>query len=317
MAIRLKDLTEAPELLAPGHRACAGCTAPSVIRQFLLVAGKDTVVGSATGCMEVATTIYPYTAWRVPFIHNAFENSAATISGAEAAYRSLKRQGRIPADKKINFIAMGGDGGTYDIGFQSLSGAMERGHNMLYVCYDNQAYMNTGIQRSGATPMGAATNTAPAGKVHQGKEQHRKDLTACVLAHNIPYVAQASPHNPRDLMRKVERALEVDGPAFMNVIAPCHRGWRCKVEESMLMARLAVETCFWPLFEVDHGDWKINYKPKEKKPIVDWIKPQGRFKHVFKPGNEGIIEQLQADVDRRWEDLLAREAATKAKAKAQ
>jgi len=317
MAIRLKDLTEAPELLAPGHRACAGCTAPSVIRQFLLVAGKDTVVGSATGCMEVATTIYPYTAWRVPFIHNAFENSAATISGAEAAYRSLKRQGRIPADKKINFIAMGGDGGTYDIGFQSLSGAMERGHNMLYVCYDNQAYMNTGIQRSGATPMGAATNTAPAGKVHQGKEQHRKDLTACVLAHNIPYVAQASPHNPRDLMRKVERALEVDGPAFMNVIAPCHRGWRCKVEESMLMARLAVETCFWPLFEVDHGDWKINYKPKEKKPIVDWIKPQGRFKHVFKPGNEGIIEQLQADVDRRWEDLLAREAATKAKAEAQ
>jgi len=317
MAIRLKDLTEAPELLAPGHRACAGCTAPSVIRQFLLVAGKDTVVGSATGCMEVATTIYPYTAWRVPFIHNAFENSAATISGAEAAYRSLKRQGRIPADKKINFIAMGGDGGTYDIGFQSLSGAMERGHNMLYVCYDNQAYMNTGIQRSGATPMGAATNTAPAGKVHQGKEQHRKDLTACVLAHNIPYVAQASPHNPRDLMRKVERALEVDGPAFMNVIAPCHRGWRCKVEESMLMARLAVETCFWPLFEVDHGDWKINYKPKEKKPIVDWIKPQGRFKHVFKPGNEGIIEHLQADVDRRWEDLLAREAATKAKAEAQ
>ena len=317
MAIRLKDLTEAPELLAPGHRACAGCTAPSVIRQFLLVAGKDTVVGSATGCMEVATTIYPYTAWRVPFIHNAFENSAATISGAEAAYRSLKRQGRIPADKKINFIAMGGDGGTYDIGFQSLSGAMERGHNMLYVCYDNQAYMNTGIQRSGATPMGAATNTAPAGKVHQGKEQHRKDLTACVLAHNIPYVAQASPHNPRDLMRKVERALEVDGPAFMNVIAPCHRGWRCKVEESMLMARLAVETCFWPLFEVDHGDWKINYKPKEKKPLVDWIKPQGRFKHVFKPGNEGIIEQLQAEVDQRWEDLLAREAATKAKAEAQ
>jgi len=309
MALRLKDLTERPELLAGGHRACAGCTAPSVIRQFLLAAGKHTVVGSATGCMEVVTTIYPYTAWRVPFIHNAFENSAATISCAEAAYRSLQRLGRIPADKKIHFIAMGGDGGTYDIGFQSLSGAMERGHNMLYVCYDNEAYMNTGIQRSSATPKGAATMTAPAGKAHPGKEQHRKDLTACIIAHNIPYVAQASPHNPRDLMAKVQKALAVDGPAFMNVLAPCHRGWRFKVEEGMALARLAVDTCFWPLFEVDHGVWKITYKPKEKKPLTAWLEPQGRFKHLFKPGNEAIIEELQAEVDRKWDELLAREAA--------
>jgi len=314
MALRLKDLTDSPELLVGGHRACAGCTAPSVIRQFLLASGKDTVVGSATGCMEVVTTIYPFTAWRVPFIHNAFENSAATISGAEAAYRSLKRQGKIPADKTIHFIAMGGDGGTYDIGLQALSGAMERGHNMLYVCYDNAAYMNTGIQRSSATPLGAATMTAPAGKVHQGKEQHRKDLTAIMVAHNIPYIAQASPHNPRDLMRKVRRALDIDGPAFMNVIAPCHRGWRCKVEESMEMARLAVETCYWPLFEVDHGVWKINHKPKDKRPVTDWLKPQGRFKHLFAPGNESIIERLQAEIDRRWADLLAREAASQAAA---
>jgi pyruvate ferredoxin oxidoreductase beta subunit len=316
MAVRIKDLTECPELLAPGHRACAGCTAPSVIRQFLLAAGKDTVVGSATGCMEVVTTIYPYTAWRVPFIHNAFENSAATISGAEAAYTALKRLGRIPEDKKINFIAMGGDGGTYDIGFQSLSGAMERGHNMLYVCYDNNAYMNTGIQRSSATPKGAATNTAPAGKAHLGKEQHRKDLTACVLAHNIPYVAQASPHNPRDLIAKVQKALDMEGPAFLNVIAPCHRGWRCKIEDSMDMARLAVDTCFWPLFEVERGAWKINYKPKEKKPLVDWLKAQGRFKHLFKPGNESIVEELQAETDRKWEELLAREAASQERAAA-
>ena len=310
MAIRLKDLTEAPELLAGGHRACAGCTAPAVIRQFLLAAGKDTVVGCCTGCMEVVTTIYPYTAWRVPFIHNAFENSAATISGAEAAYRALKRRGRIPADKKINFIAMGGDGGTYDIGLQSLSGAMERGHDMLYICYDNEAYMNTGIQRSGATPLGAATMTAPAGKVRPGKQQHRKDLTAIMVGHGIPYAAQASPHNPRDLMRKVQRALEIEGPTFINVLAPCHRGWRYNVEESIEMARLAVETCFWPLFEVDHGAWKVNYKPKEKKPVVEWLKPQGRFRHLFKPGNEAVLEALQAEVDRKWEDLLAREAAS-------
>ena len=314
MAIRLKSLTEKPELLAGGHRACAGCTAPSVIRQFLLASGKDTVVGSATGCMEVVTTIYPYTAWRVPFIHNAFENSAATISGAEAAYRSLKRQGKIDANKRINFIAMGGDGGTYDIGFQSLSGAMERGHNMLYVCYDNGAYMNTGIQRSSATPFGASTSTAPAGKVHQGKEQFSKDLTACIVAHNIPYVAQASPHNPRDLMAKVTKALDIEGPAFINVVAPCHRGWRTKVEESMEMARLAVDTCYWPLFEVERGVWTVSYKPKEKRPLLDWIKPQGRFRHLFKPGNEGILEQLQAEVDRKWAALLAREAASQAAA---
>ena len=312
MAIRLKDLTDRPEPLSAGHRACAGCTAPSAFRQIMLVAGMDTVVGCATGCMEVVTTIYPYSAWRVPFIHNAFENSAATISGAEAAYRSLKRLGRIPKDKKINFIAFGGDGGTYDIGFQSLSGAMERGHNMLYVCYDNEAYMNTGIQRSSATPKGAATMTAPAGKVHQGKEQHRKDLTACILAHNIPYVAQAAPHNARDLMHKTQKALDIDGPCFMNVLAPCHRGWRCKVEEGMAIARLAVETCFWPLFEVERGVWKVNYKPKDKKPITAWLEPQGRFKHLFKPGNEAILDELQAEVDRRWADLLAREEATKA-----
>ncbi|NQT51218.1 pyruvate ferredoxin oxidoreductase [bacterium] len=312
MAIRLKDLTDSPELLAAGHRACAGCTAPTAIRQFLRAAGKDTVVGSTTGCMEVVTTIYPYTAWRVPFIHNAFENSAATISGAEAAYRYLKRLGRIPEDKNINFIAMGGDGGTYDIGFQSLSGAMERGHNMLYICYDNQAYMNTGIQRSSATPKGAATNTAPAGKVRPGKEQHRKDLTACILAHNIPYVAQASPHNPRDLMAKVQKALAIDGPAFINILAPCHRGWRCKVEEGIELARLAAETCFWPLFEVERGVWKINFKPKEKKPLRGWLERQGRFKHLFKPDNEHIIDELQEETDRKWADVLAQEEASKA-----
>ena len=311
MAIRLKDFTDQPELLSGGHRACAGCTAPSALRQIMLASGRDTVVGCATGCMEVVTTIYPFTAWRVPFIHNAFENSAATISGAEAAYQALKRRGRIPKDKVIHFIAMGGDGGTYDIGLQSLSGALERGHNMLYVCYDNEAYMNTGIHRSGATPKGAATMTAPAGKVHPGKEQNRKDLTAIVLAHGIPYVAQAAPHNPRDLMAKVQRAFEIEGAKFINILAPCHRGWRCEVEESMEMARLAVETCFWPLFEVERGVWKINYKPKEKRPLVEWLKPQGRFAHLFKPGGEAILAELQAEVDRKWQELLDREAARK------
>jgi len=222
----LKELSKREELLAGGHRLCAGCGASIVVRQILLAAGRNVVVSSATGCLEVATTIYPYTSWRVPFIHSAFENSAATACGVEAMYQSLKRKGKLPVDEEIKFIAFGGDGGTYDIGLQSLSGGLERGHDFLYVCYDNGAYMNTGIQRSSSTPLGADTTTSPAGKVIPGKQQYRKDLTDVVEAHHIPYLAQASPHNWKDLNHKVEKALSIRGPKFLNVIAPCHRGWR-------------------------------------------------------------------------------------------
>ena len=298
----LKQLSTRKDLLSGGHRACAGCAGSIVMRQVLLAAGENTVASCSTGCMEVATTIYPYTAWRIPFIHNAFENSAATMSGIETAYRSMKKRGLM--DKEVNFIAFGGDGGTYDIGFQSLSGAMERGHNMLYVCYDNQAYMNTGIQRSSSTPKGAATSTSPAGSVIPGKQEFRKDLTACIIAHDIPYVAQASPSNWNDLITKIEKALSIDGPAFMNIIAPCHRGWRYEMPETIDIARLAIETCFWPLFEVENGEWRLNYKPKEKLPLKNWLEKQGRFRHLFRPENEYIIDELQAAVDRRWDQLL-------------
>ncbi|MBN1755031.1 pyruvate ferredoxin oxidoreductase, partial [bacterium] len=267
-------------------------------------AGPNTVVGFATGCMEVVTTIYPYTAWNVPYIHNAFENSAATISGVETAYRALKKKGKI--DKDINFIAFGGDGGTYDIGIQSLSGAMERGHKMLYVCYDNEAYMNTGIQRSGATPYGAHTSTSPAGKKIAGKQQNRKDLTAIIAAHEVAFAAQASPHNYRDLMTKVQRALAKDGPSFINVLMPCPVGWRFPDDEGIDIARHAVETCFWPLYEIDEGVWKLNYKPKEKQPIVSWLKRQGRFKHLFAPENENMLEKIQAYIDFKWQEIQKR-----------
>ena len=307
MAINVKKLSANPELLAGGHRSCAACAAPAILRQVLHVSGPNTVVGFATGCMEVSTTIYPYTAWRVPYVHCAFENSAATVSGAEAAYCALKKRGRLPKDEKMNFIAFGGDGGTYDIGFQSLSGAMERGHNMLYICYDNNAYMNTGIQRSSATPRGAATNTSPAGKVIPGKQQQRKDLTACMIAHNIPYVAQASVSNHMDFMKKVEKALAVDGPAFINILQPCHRGWRTVPEDSIELARVAVETRYWPIYEVTEGKWKINYKPKETVPVVEWFKLQGRFKHLVSGGNEEILQWHQDEVDRKWAELLSRE----------
>lgn len=303
MVVKIKDIAKNRELLAGGHRACAGCSAPSILRMVMHVAGPDTVVGFATGCMEVSTTIYPYTAWRVPYIHTAFENCAATISGVEAAYQAMRRKGKIK--KKINFIAFGGDGGTYDIGLQSLSGALERGHDMLYICYDNEAYMNTGIQRSSSTPKGAATNTSPAGKIIPGKTQQKKDLTAIVAAHHIPYLAQASVHNTRDLLAKLEKALSIEGPKFLNVLAPCHRGWRIKPEDSIDIARLAVETCVWPLFEIEEDVQKLNYKPKEKLPMTDYLFEQGRFAHLKKDEHAHIVEEIQSDVDRRWEALLA------------
>jgi pyruvate ferredoxin oxidoreductase beta subunit len=308
MAINLKKMAADGELLAGGHRACAGCAAPAILRQALHVAGPETVVAFATGCMEVSTTIYPYTAWRVPYIHCAFENAAATLSGVEAAYRALQRRGRIPADKRIRFIAFGGDGGTYDIGLQSLSGALERGHRMLYICYDNHAYMNTGTQRSSATPRGADTTTTPIGKVVPGKPQPRKDLTACVLAHGIPYVAQAAVSNPMDFMRKVERALAIDGPSFINIMQPCHRGWRFEPQESIEVARVAVETRFWPLFEVERGAWTISYKPKATVPVVEWFKLQGRFKHLLREESKDLVAWHQEQIDKAWAELLKKES---------
>ena len=305
MATKLtpRELAKRPERLAPGHRLCAGCGASIAVRQILGAVDEPVVVGNATGCLEVATSIYPFTSWRVPWIHNAFENAASTISGVEAAYRSLVRQGKIP-EQNVKFLAYGGDGGTYDIGLQALSGAVERGHQFLYVCYDNGAYMNTGIQRSSATPHGAHTTTSPAGKVIPGKQQYRKDLTAIMAAHGIPYVAQAAPSQWRDLMKKTRKAVDCGGPAFMNVLSSCNRGWRHGTDETIEITQLAVDTCYWPLFEVEDGEWRLTYKPKEKPPVEEWLKRQGRFRHLFRPQNRHIIDELQAEVDLRWERLL-------------
>ena len=297
----IKELSKIPERLTGGHRLCSGCGASIAVRQVLMGTKDPVVIGASTGCLEVATTIYPYTAWAVPFIHNAFENVAATISGAETAYRALKKKGKIK--KEIKFVAFGGDGGTYDIGLQSLSGALERGHKFVYVCYTNEAYMNTGIQRSGATPYGASTTTAPAGKASFGKPQARKDLTAIVVAHNIPYVAQATISNWNDLVTKSQKAFNADGPAFINVLALCHRGWRYPQENTISLAKLAVETGYWPLIEVENGVWRFTYKPKERKPVREFLKMQGRFKHLFKEGNKPVLESIQKEIDSNWQRL--------------
>ena len=305
MAYKLKEVVQKPDRLTGGHRMCAGCGAPTVVRGVLRALKPEdrAVIGCATGCLEVATTIYPYTAWKDSFIHNAFENAAATVSGVEAAYNALKRKGKVT--ETFKFITFGGDGGTYDIGIQSLSGAMERGHDMVYVCYDNGAYMNTGIQRSSATPKYANTTTSPSGKVLPGKMQYRKDLAGVLAAHEIPYVAQSAiTQNMKDLYEKAEKAIYTPGPAFLNVLAPCPRGWRYDTPKLLEISKLAVDTCVWPLYEVVNGEWRLTYKPKEKLPVEEWLKPQGRFKHLFEKHNAHLIEDLQREVDVRWEKLL-------------
>ena len=305
----LKEVMNKPERLAPGHRMCAGCGATIGVRAVLraLHEGDQAVIGNATGCLEVSTYMYPYTAWEDSYIHNAFENAGATLAGVETAYKALKKRGRIPEDVNYKFITFGGDGGTYDIGFQSLSGAMERGHDMVYVCYDNGAYMNTGIQRSSATPRYADTTTTPVGSQSNGKLQSRKDLAAIIADHNIPYVAQTTfTKDFKDLHLKAEKAIYTEGAAFLNMMTPCPRGWRYEMADIMKICQLGIDTCYWPMFEVDHGKWTLTYEPKKKLPIEDFLRAQGRFKHLFKPGNEALIEQFQQEVDRRWEDIQYR-----------
>jgi len=307
MAYNLKQEVAKPERFSGGHRLCAGCGASIAVRGVLRALNVEdkAVIGCATGCLEVSSFLYPYTAWHDSFIHCAFENAAATISGVEACYKVKKKRGLVKDTYK--FIAIGGDGGTYDIGIQALSGAMERNHDMVYVCYNNEAYMNTGIQRSSATTRHAETTTSAIGSAIQGKEQNNKDLTNIMAAHHIPYAAQTTFFGTlRDLHEKAEKALYTPGAAFLNILAPCPRGWRYHAEDIGEICRLAMDTCIWPVYEVEHDVWKINYEPKEKKPIEDFLRPQGRFRHLFHKGNEALIADIQKEVDHRWELLKKR-----------
>lgn len=307
MAYSLKKEAEKKERLVGGHRLCAGCGAGITVRGVLraLEPEDKAVVVNATSCLEVSTFMYPYTAYMDSYMHSAFENAAATTAGIEEAYNALKARGKVKDNFK--FIAFGGDGGTYDIGLQSLSGAIERGHDMVYVCYDNEAYMNTGIQRSGSTPRFANATTAPVGEVLKGKSQNKKDLTAIIAAHNTPYVAQtAFIGNMKDLHEKAYKAIYTKGANFLNVLSPCPRGWRYDPSELATVSKMAVETCVWPLFEVEYGEWKLTYEPKEKLPVEEFLKLQGRFSHMFKPENEWMIKEAQDYVDKKWEDLLKR-----------
>lgn len=302
-AVRLKDLAQIEDKLVAGHGMCLGCGIPIIFKVILRATEDPLIVTCATGCLEVCTTIFPRTAWNVTWIHSAFENAAATAAGIEAMYRALKNKGKIPRDKKIKILAIGGDGGTYDIGFQALSGAVERGHDFVYVCYDNNVYANTGGQRSSATPLGASATTAPAGSSTPGKLQPKKDLTRIMAAHKIPYVAQASPNKWLDLYNKAKKAFEIEGPAFINVLCPCPTEWKYEESQGIKLAQLANDTCVWPLYEVEKGQFKINYKPKKKLPVTEWLQSQGRFRHLFKEENAWMVKAIQEQIDQDWEEL--------------
>lgn len=298
-AVSSAELLAGEELFTPGHRACIGCGEALAVRLACKALGRDVIIVNATGCMEVVSSQFPDTAWRVPWMHTLFENTAAVASGIEAALKVIKRKGRGPG-QEVCVVAMAGDGGTNDIGLQALSGALERGHDFLYLCFDNEAYMNTGIQRSSATPYGAATTTSPAGKRSIGQVTWKKNMPAIVAAHNIPYVATATPSYPFDLMNKVIKGMTKDGPAYVHVLSVCPIGWRSSPELTVRIGRLAVETGIFPLYEIEGGKYKMSMKPAKLKPIAEYLKLQGRFRHL----SEDTIKEIQQKVDLEYANLL-------------
>ncbi len=287
------------EPFAPGHRACSGCGEALAVRLSAKAIGNNAIIVNATGCMEVVASPFPYTSWRIPWIHTLFENTAAVASGAEAGLKAMEKKGKR-SERNIKIVAMAGDGGTSDIGLQALSGALERGHDFVYICLDNEAYMNTGIQRSSATPYGASTTTSPAGRESLGQLTWKKNMPAIAVAHDIPYVATASPSYHRDLMRKVAKAIETPGPAYVHILSVCPVGWRCATDDSVKVGRLAVRTGVFPLYEVENGKYKLSLSLTKLEPVESYLKIQGRFRHL----TEDTIKEIQERVTREYNKLV-------------
>ena len=275
-------------LFKSGHTACAGCGQAIAARLVVEASGANTIIANNTGCLEVFSTKYPETAWGVPWIHSLFENAAAVASGIEAALIYLGKK------DVTNVIAQGGDGSTGDIGLQALSGMLERGHDILYVCYDNEAYMNTGIQRSGLTPFDTNTTTSPSGARSSGNIRPKKPVPEICVAHGIPYVATASAGFPQDLTRKVKKAISIKGPKYIQIHVPCPLGWRHETNQMLPVAKLAVETGLYPLFEYENGVL-VNRRQFTPKPVEEYLKAQGRFKHLLNKPEE--IKKIQEIAD--------------------
>lgn len=308
------------EPFVQGHRACQGCAPALVMRLLAKVLGRNLIVCNATGCMEIIASPYPYMAWDVPWIHVAFENAAAVAAGVEAGIKVLRRKNKFYNDgEKPTVLSLGGDGGTLDIGLQALSGALERGHDFIYVCYDNEAYMNTGIQRSSGTPFGASTTTSPAGSASTGQNTWKKDFAEICASHNIPYVATASVAYPFDFVEKIKKAKAAVGPAVLHVFAPCPTGWRCPAGSAIKLARLATETGIFPLYEVENGKYNLSIDIENLRSVDEFAAirnirdymfdetgggrdKQGRFRHL----TPELVDHIQTEVIRRYKRIKAK-----------
>ncbi len=304
----LKELAQKEDVFTAGHTLCPGCGIPSVLKIVLRATNYPIVIANATGCLQMASTHYPYSSWKVNWIHSALENATSTMSGIAATYRSLKKQGKWPVQQERKFLVIGGDGATYDIGFGALSGALERRDDFVYLCYDNQLCASTGGQASSATPMGAFTTSTPVAGVLPGKLRFNKNIVRIIAAHKIPYVAQSAPWIWQDLYKKAERAFDLSGPAYLNVLTPCPEQWKSPSQQSIQLTKLAADTCVWPIFEIKNGEKvTVNYKPKQKLPVTEWLKSQFRFQHLLTQENKWIVDKIQEEVDKEWELLLSSE----------
>ncbi len=307
----LKQFSTANERFEGAHLLCPGCAHSMIVRELMNCTEDNLVLSTNTGCLEVSTAVYPYTSWDSSWIHIGFENAATAVAGAEAMYNAKKRKGTLPnPDAPVKFVAFGGDGSTYDIGFQWLSGAVERGHDFTYICLDNEVYANTGGQRSSSTPIGASTTTSPAGRVSYGEKKMKKDIVGIMGAHGAPYVAQVAPNKWKDMVKKLQKSLETEGPCFINAMSACTTEWKFDPKDTISVSDVAVDSLVFPLYEIIDGkELNITYRPKNILPVRDYLGIQGRFKHLFKPENQHVIEQWQKDVDARWEYLQRREEA--------
>ena len=309
----LKELSKSNDRFEGSHLLCPGCAHSIIVRGILNATDNHLVIATSTGCLQVCSAIYPYTSWDTSWIHIGFSNSSSSISGVEAMSRALKNKNRLPIakDKKpTKFIAIGGDGATYDIGFQWLSGVIERGHDITYICLDNEVYANTGGQRSSSTPIGSSTTTSPAGRVSYSKKEKKKDIVSIMASHYAPYVAQTIPGKWKDMLKKLQLAINTNGPTFVNVMSPCTTEWKFHESKTIQISDLATDSLVVPLYEITNGNkLKITYRPKNILPVRDNLVAQGRFKHLFKKENEYLIDKLQKEVEDRWEYLQRREEA--------
>ena len=306
----LKEFSTSADRFEGANLLCPGCAHSIIVREILNATNDDLILSSSTGCLEVCTAVYPYTSWDASWIHIGFENSSTAISGVEAMHKALKTKGRLKQDRDPKFVAFGGDGASYDIGFQWISGCFERGHDMMYVVLDNEVYANTGGQRSSSTPIGSSATTSPAGRVSYGEKMNKKDMLSIMAAHGSPYVAQVAPNKWKNMIKAVQQGLNTEGPTFINAMSACTTEWKFDPADTVAISDLATDSLVFPLYEIIGGkELNITYRPKNIVPVEEYLAAQGRFKHLFKDQYKYLIKEWQERIDENWEYLQRREEA--------